>query len=76
MDASKTPADKAAEAAVPWRELRDLCALATENFPYPRRNGFSTDQPVLPIVTQKERDKIWSIRLLPKRFSMPQITFK
>ena len=31
----------------------NLIGLKTKNFPHPRRNGFSTDQPVLPIVIQK-----------------------
>ena len=46
----------------------------TENFPYPRKNGFSTHWLVLHIVTQKERGHPQSIRLLPERLSMPQIT--
>ena len=53
MDTRETPSTKAAEAAAPQREPGDICALATKNFPYPRRNGFSTDWLVLPIVTQK-----------------------
>ena len=32
-----------------------MCFSNTENFPYPRRNGFSTDWPVVPIVVQKGR---------------------
>ena len=50
-----------------------MCFSNTENFPYPRRNGISTDRPVLPIVTPKQRGHMQSIRLLTKRFSMPQI---
>ena len=45
----------AAKAAAPQGEPREMCFSNTENFPYPRKNGFSTDWPVLPIVTQKER---------------------
>ena len=30
-----------------------MCFGNTKNFPYTRRNGFSTDRPVLPIVTLK-----------------------
>ena len=52
MDTRETPATKAAKAAAPQREPGVICALATQNFPYPR-SGFSTDRPVLPIVTQK-----------------------
>ena len=33
-----------------------MCFSNTENFPYPRRNGFSTDQPVLPIVILDKRE--------------------
>ena len=53
-----------------------MCFSNAENFPYPRRNGFSIDRPVLPIVTQKEREHMQSIRLLPKKFSMPQISLE
>ena len=52
MDTRETPAAKTAEAAAP-RENLETCFSNTKNFPYPRRNGFSTDRPVLPIVTQK-----------------------
>ena len=54
MDTRETPVTKAAEAAAPpERTWRHMCFGNTKNFPYPRRNGFSTDRPVLPIVTQK-----------------------
>ena len=46
----------------------------TENFPYPRRNGINTDWPVLPIVTPKQKGHTQPISLLPKMFSMPQIS--
>ena len=47
----ETPAP---EAAVPWREPGDMCFSYIENFPYARRNGFSTDRLVLPTVTHNE----------------------
>ena len=47
-----------------------------ENIPYPRRNGFSTNWPVQPIVTQNQRCYIWSIWLLPKWLSTSQISFQ
>ena len=62
MVTRETPAAKAVEAATPQREPRDMCLSNTENFPYPRRNGFSTDMPMLPIVTpQKKRSHLRSI---------------
>ena len=77
MDTRETPAAKAAEAAASQREpKRYVCFSNTENFPYPRRNGFSTDQSVLPIITPKQRGQMQSIWLLPKRFSMPQISLQ
>ena len=77
MDTRETPAAKATEAAAPpERTQRHMCFSNIENFPYPGRNVFSTDWPVLPIVIQKQRDHTWSIRLLPERFSMPQISFQ
>ena len=39
----------------PDRTQRHMSFTNTENFPYPGRNSFSTDWPVLPIVTQKGR---------------------
>ena len=36
------------------RTQRDMYLSNAENFPYPSRNGFSTDWPALPIVTQKQ----------------------
>ena len=41
----------------PGRTQRHMYFINTENFPYPRRNGFSTDWPVLPIVTLKRLRK-------------------
>ena len=48
------------------RSQRHMCLSNMENFPYPRRNGFSTDRLMLPIVTQKKRSHLRSIWLLPK----------
>ena len=53
-----------------------VCFSNTKNLSYPRRNGFSTDRPVLPIVTQKKRSHTWSIWLHPKWFSMSQISLQ
>ena len=53
-----------------------MCFSNTKNFLYPRRNGFSTDRPVLPIVTQKMRSHMWSIWLHPKWFSTSQISLQ
>ena len=42
----------------PPRESLEMCAFTTQkNFPYLRRNGFSTDRPVLPISTQIPQKK-------------------
>ena len=76
MDTRETPAAKVAEAAAPQREPGDMCFSNTKNFPYPRRNGFSTDQPVLPIVTQKKRSQMQSIWLHLKWFSTSQISLQ
>ena len=54
---------------------RHICFSITKTFPYPRRNGFSTDRLMLPIVTQKRGHK-WSIWLGPKWFSMSQISLQ
>ena len=54
----------------PERAQRHMYLTNTENFLYSRRNGFSTDRPMLPIVTQKRRSHSRSIWLLPKGFSM------
>ena len=45
----------------------------TQNFPYPRRNCFSTYWYVLVFVTQKQKGHPRSIQHLPKRPCMPQI---
>ena len=63
---------EAAEAATTQRELGDMCLSNTKHFPYPRRNSFSTDRPILPIVTPKKRSHTRSIWLHPKRFSTSQ----
>ena len=55
------------------RAQKHVCFSNTKNLPYPRRNGFNTDRPVLPIVTQKKGSHTWSIRLHPNWFSMSQI---
>ena len=55
IDTMETPAAKAADAAAPQTEPTDMCFDNTDNFPYPRRDSFSTDWPELPIVTQKQR---------------------
>ena len=56
MDTRETLAAKAAEAAVPpERTWRHVCFSKTKNFPYPRRNGFSTDRHVMHILTQKSK---------------------
>ena len=52
MDTRETPA---AKAVALQREPRDICVLATESFPYPRRNAFSTDWPVL-LLLPRERE--------------------
>ena len=54
----------------PERAWRHMCLSNTKNFPYPRRNGFSTDRQMLPIVTQKKRSYTSSIWLCPKWFGM------
>ena len=74
MPTRETPAPKAPEAASPWREPRDICFNDTKNFPYPRRNTYSTDWSVMPIATQEHINYMWSIQLPHKRFSMLQIT--
>ena len=53
MVTRETPAAKATEAATPHREPGDICALATPRLSLPKKNGFSTDRPMLSIVTQK-----------------------
>ena len=54
MDTRGTLAAKAAEtAATPERAQGHMCLSNMKNLPHPGRNGFSTDRPVLPIVTQK-----------------------
>ena len=53
-----------------------MCFSNTKNFPYPRRNGFSTDRPMLTIVTQKQRSHMRSIWLYPKWFSTSQISLQ
>ena len=61
--------------AVPQREPRDMCFKQCRNFPYPRRNDFSTDWPVLSIiVSHKQRCYMQFIQLLPTRHSMSQIS--
>ena len=47
MDTREIPAVKAADAAAPQRVLRDMCLSNFLNFPYPKRNYFSTYQHVL-----------------------------
>ena len=66
----------AATAAAPQREPGDMCFSNTKNFPYPRRNGFCTDRPVLPIVAQKKESYMQSIWLHPKCFSTSQISLQ
>ena len=51
-----------------------MCLNSTENLPYTRSNGFSTDRPVLPIVTSEQRCYTQSIWLLSKRLSMSRIS--
>ena len=53
-----------------------MCFSNTKNFPYPRKNSFSTDRPMLPVVTQIQRSHSRSIWLLPKWFSMSQISLQ
>ena len=50
MDTREAPA---AKAAAPQREPRDIWVLATQQLSLPKKNGFSTDRPILPVVTQK-----------------------
>ena len=53
-----------------------MCFSNTKNLPYPRRNGFSTDWPMFPIATQKERGHMQSISLPPTWFSICQISLQ
>ena len=76
MNTKETPTAKASKAAAPLREPRDMCFSNRENFPYLRWNGFSTDWPVLPIVSPKQTGHMWSIRLHPKWFSTSQISLQ
>ena len=53
-----------------------MCFSSMKNFPYPRRNGFSTDRRVLPIVTQKKRSHMQPIWLCCKWFITSQISLQ
>ena len=59
-----------------WTEPGDMCFGNTKNFPYPWRNGFSTDRPMLPIVTQKKKSHMRSIRLPPKWLRTSRISLQ
>ena len=59
--------------STPKRTWRHMCFSNTEKFPYPRRNDFYTDWPVLAIVTQEQRCCRQSIWLFPKMLSTSQI---
>ena len=71
-----TPAAKVAEAAAPQRELTDMYLSNTENFPFPRRNDFSTDQPVLPFSPQNREVTCDPSGFFPKMFNTPQINLQ
>ena len=62
--------------SIPERSQRHMYMSSTENFPHPRRNGYSTDWLALPIITQEQRYYKWSIWLLPERLSTVQISIQ
>ena len=53
-----------------------MCFGNTKNFPYLGRNGFSTERPVQPIVTQKREVTCDPSGFFLNGFSMSQISLK
>ena len=68
MDTKETTAAEAAVATVPQNTQTHMCLSIT--FLSQRRNHFSTNGHVLPIVTQKQRGDPGPIELLPKGLSI------
>ena len=66
VDNRETPAAKNADATAPQSAWRYMCLSNTKNLPCLRRN-LNIYWHVLPIVTQKQRGDMGSIRLLTKR---------
>ena len=62
MDTRETPANKAADTAVPWRVPGDICALAMPKTFCPQEEMvFGTDRHGLPFVTPKQTVHMRSI---------------
>ena len=56
--------------------MKHMSLCDTQNFSNPRRNCFSTDRHVLPIVTQKQTRHLGCIQPLSKRLSMECVTLQ